>query len=262
MQSQSSVEINFQDAIKFLLSAIDQHDAQLIIFPENFLCIGSTDYAEIIQEIDFCITELTKYAKQYSVYLLLGSVPVLDGKNKYLSRSILINSAGLIVGSYDKIHLFDVEVGDSQGSYKESDNFSAGSSHCSLPVNSNCLGLSICYDLRFPELYQLLRKDGAQMIAVPSAFTYKTGEAHWEVLLRARAIENQCYILAPNQCGTHHIEKNGQSRETWGHSMVVDPWGEILCSLKHSPGVCSASLDFDYLNKIRQSMNLLGHKRL
>ena len=100
------------------------------------------------------------------------------------------------------------------------------------------------------------------MISVPSAFTYKTGQAHWEVLLRARAIETQCYILAANQCGSHYIEKTGLTRDTWGHSMIIDPWGDILCSLKESPGVCSANLDFTFLDKVRSSMNLIGHKRL
>ncbi len=262
MQSQSKIDKNFQEARNFLHLAVEEHSAELIVFPENFLCMGAVDYSTETAQINYCISEFKRLAKTYSVYLLLGSVPIQNTENKCFSRSILINSSGSVIGSYDKIHLFDVEVGDNQGSYKESDSFSAGADVCTLPVQSNCLGLSICYDLRFPELFQMLRKQGAQMIAVPSAFTNKTGKAHWEILLRARAIETQCYVLAPNQCGTHYSEKTEQTRETWGKSMIIDPWGEVLCSLQDSPGVCSASLDFDYIEKVRQSMNLLAHKRL
>jgi predicted amidohydrolase len=262
MQSQSKVSENFQQAIDFLQEAIDLHNAQLIVFPENFLCMGASDYSAISENIFTYVEEFTKLAKKFSVFILLGSVPIKDNYHKCFSRSLLINSFGLIVGHYDKIHLFDVEVADNQGSYRESDSFSAGKGHCTLPLEFSRLGLSICYDLRFPELYQLLRKDGAKMISVPSAFTYKTGQAHWEILLRARAIETQCYILAANQCGTHYIEKTGLTRDTWGHSMIIDPWGDILCSLQESPGVCSANLDFNFLEKVRNSMNLNGHKRL
>jgi predicted amidohydrolase len=262
MQSESKVSKNMQQAIDFLQVAVDLHKAKLIVFPENFLCMGVPDYSVISENILTYVKEFSTLAKQYSVFILLGSVPIKDSNHKCFSRSILINSFGLIVGHYDKIHLFDVEVADAQGSYRESDSFLAGKVHCTLPLDFSRLGLSICYDLRFPELYQLLRKDGAQMISVPSAFTYKTGRAHWEILLRARAIETQCYVLAPNQCGTHYVEKTGLTRGTWGHSMIIDPWGEILCSLQESPGICSANLDFELLENVRNSMNLTGHKRL
>lgn len=262
MQSQTSVEDNFQQAVHFLNEAVSQHNAQLIVFPENFLCLGVSDFAEIASSLNFYIDKLAALAKQYAVSLLLGSVPVKASENKCFSRSLLIDANGLKVGHYDKIHLFDAEVGDSQGSYIESDSFQPGLVHCVLPLATTKLGLSICYDLRFPELFQLLRKNGAEMIAVPSAFTFKTGQAHWEILLRARAIETQCYVLAANQCGTHSIEKTGTTRETWGHSMIVDPWGNILCTLGEKPGVCSAELDLNYMRGIRQSMNVIKHKRL
>lgn len=262
MQSQARIEDNFQQAVHLLNEAVSQHNAQLIVFPENFLCFGVPDFAEIALSLNLYIDKFAILANEFAVSLLLGSVPVMTNENKCLSRSFLINADGKHVGHYDKIHLFDVEVGDSQGTYKESDSFLPGLEHRVLPLASSKLGLSICYDLRFPELFQLLRKNGAEMIAVPSAFTYKTGQAHWEILLRARAIETQCYVLAANQCGTHAIEKTGTVRETWGHSMIIDPWGNVLCTLGEKPGICSAELDFDYLREIRQSMNLIKHKRL
>lgn len=262
MQSQTRIEDNFQQAVQFLNEAVLQHNAQLIVFPENFLCLGIPDFAEIASSLNVYIDKLSLLANEFAVSLLLGSVPIKASDNKCFSRSILIDADGKKIGHYDKIHLFDVEVGDSQGSYRESDSFLPGLEHRVLPLASSKLGLSICYDLRFPELFQLLRKNGAEMIAVPSAFTYKTGQAHWEILLRARAIETQCYVLAANQCGTHSIEKTGSTRETWGHSMIIDPWGNVLCTLGEKPGVCSAELDFDYMRKVRQSMNLIKHKRL
>ena len=262
MQSQTRIEDNFQQAVQFLNEAVLQHNAQLIVFPENFLCLGIPDFAEIASSLNVYIDKLSLLANEFAVSLLLGSVPIKASDNKCFSRSILIDADGKKIGHYDKIHLFDVEVGDSQGSYKESDSFQPGIECRVLPMADSKLGLSICYDLRFPELFQILRKDGAEMIAVPSAFTYKTGQAHWEILLRARAIETQCYVLAANQCGTHSIEKTGSTRETWGHSMIIDPWGNVLCTLGEKPGVCSAELDFDYMRKVRQSMNLIKHKRL
>lgn len=261
MQSQSSIEDNLIQASQFLEEAVFNHEAQLIVFPENFLCLGASNYSDVVDRIDICIKKLSVLAKMHSVYLLLGSVPVTSKDKKCFSRSILINSVGLIVGFYDKIHLFDVSVADQQGVYKESEVFDSGQIHSVLPVCDRQLGLSICYDLRFPELYQELRNDGAEMIAVPSAFTYKTGQVHWEILLRARAIETQCYVLAANQCGSHIVAKSSLVRETWGRSMIVNPWGDVLCSLDNAPGVCSASLDFDFMESVRQSMNLIEHKR-
>jgi nitrilase len=262
MQSQACIEANYQEAVTFLHDAVFQHKAQFVIFPENFLCLGVSDYSEKVSSLNNYFKKLSALAKDYCVSLLLGSIPIVADGQKCFSRSILLDANGLNVGHYDKIHLFDVEVGDSQGCYKESDSFQPGTQTCVLPIAGSKLGLSICYDLRFPELFQSLRTNGAEMIAVPSAFTFKTGQAHWEVLLRARAIETQCYILAANQCGVHGIDKTGLTRETWGQSMIIDPWGKILCSMEHSPGICSAVLDFDYMRQIRRSMNLMAHKRL
>ena len=264
MQSNACIEDNFQQACTLLDEAVLKYNPRLLVFPENFLCLGVTDYSRSAQELRPFIDKLAKIAKQNCIYILLGSIPVLAKHNKCYSRSMLLDPNGMVVGGYDKIHLFDVSVPDQQStnSYKESESFVAGSQYSVLPLDSFKLGLSICYDLRFPELYQSLRKGGSDIIAVPSAFTYKTGQAHWEVLLRARAIETQCYLIASNQCGQHRNSETGSLRKTWGYSMIIDPWGKILCSLQHAPGVCAASLDLDFLNDIRVSMNIFEHKRL
>lgn len=263
MQSVSDIELNFQEACRFIEESVNVHQATLIIFPENFLCMGSKDYWQFSSQFEVCISEFCKLAKRYSVALLLGSIPVpVKGSSaKCFSRSLLINAAGERVGHYDKVHLFDVEVADEQGSYRESDSFEAGTAACVYPIKGVQLGMSICYDLRFPGLYQELRGAGAEMIAVPSAFTHTTGSAHWEILLRARAIETQCFVLASNQCGEHPHQDGGLPRKTWGHSMIIDPWGNKLAELNQQPGVCSATLDLEKMRSIRKSMPVMQHKR-
>ena len=234
-----------------------------IIFPENFLCMGAKHYWQFYSQFEAYIRDFCQLAKHHSVALLLGSIPIPVNVSsmKCFSRSILINSAGERVCSYDKVHLFDVQVTDEQGRYRESDSFHAGDKTCVVSINDAFLGMSICYDLRFPTLYQRLREEGAEMIAVPSAFTYKTGSAHWAILLKARAIETQCFVLASNQCGEHPLQDSGLPRKTWGHSMIIDPWGEILCELNNQPGICSTSLDFEKMRSIRQAMPIMQHKR-
>ena len=263
MQSQLDIDANFREACRFLEESVHVHGAELIVFPENFLCMGAKHYWQYSAQFEACIRDFCAQAKRFSVALLLGSIPipVSDASRKCFSRSILINRAGERIGCYDKVHLFDVQVTDEQGSYRESDAFEAGKEPCVYPVNDTRLGMSICYDLRFPGIYQRLREEGAELLAVPSAFTFKTGSAHWETLLKARAIETQCFILASNQCGMHPHHSAGLPRKTWGHSMIIDPWGEILCALDDQPGVCAATLDFDALRSIRQSMPVMQHKR-
>lgn len=264
MQSQSDISKNFEQAMLFAVEAINLHQAKLIVFPENFLCLGVDDYSIFVNDFRACIEEFKEFAAKQNASLLLGSIPfpVIDSNKKCYSRSILINEFGEIICAYDKIHLFDVFVNDNQGLYKESNSFEPGHDVKVATAQNRKLGLSICYDLRFPELYQCLRLLGAEIITVPSAFTSNTGKAHWEVLLRARAIETQCFILAANQCGEHLSNKTGKLRKTWGNSMIIDPWGRVLGSLKHSPGICSANLDFDSMKNVRQEMDIVSHKRL
>lgn len=270
MQSQLNPQVNFEMACAYLEQSLEQYQAKLILFPENFLGMGIKDNSRYQEDFLAYIKHFCEMAKSSSVSLLLGSIPISAGNDnsKCFSRSFFVNSLGHISERYDKMHLFDVDVADEQGRYRESDSYQSGESTsiASFQINSSTtaynLGLSICYDLRFPELYQVLRKQGAQMLAVPSAFTYQTGQAHWEILLRARAIENQCYVFGVNQCGQHPSETGGSPRRTWGHSMIISPWGEVLTSLGEQPGICSAEIDLDKLNEIRRQMPLSSHKRI
>jgi nitrilase len=161
------------------------------------------------------------------------------------------------VARYDKIHLFDVHIPGSQESYAESRSTLAGSDTVILDTPLGRLGLAVCYDLRFPELFRRLARQSAEIIALPSAFTAATGRAHWEVLLRARAVENLCYVIAPDQGGTH-----AGKRETWGDSMIVDPWGEVLNRLSRGPGVVLGEIDLMRLRQTRERFPALQHRRL
>lgn len=250
--------INFLSAKRLLEQVVENTNIRLVVFPENFLCFGASNIQKYEREFLGYLEEFKALATQHSVNLVLGSIPIIDPvSNKYFSRCFTINSLGNISDTYDKIHLFDVNVNDVQGQYRESDHYNAGGRtvvSCLAGVN---VGLSICYDLRFPELYQALTAKGATMITVPAAFTNTTGKAHWELLLRARAVETQCYLIAANQGGTH-----SKGRETWGHSMIIDPWGRVISRLKKGEGACTALLDFEDLNAIRKSMNIQAHRRL
>ncbi|WP_029559112.1 carbon-nitrogen hydrolase family protein, partial [Vibrio parahaemolyticus] len=163
---------------------------------------------------------------------------------------------GKCIAHYDKLHMFDVDVEDGHGSYRESDTFTAGNQIVVAETDIGSVGLSICYDVRFPELYKALRLAGADIIVVPAAFTAVTGQAHWEVLLRARAIETQCWILASGQTGTHPC-----GRKTWGHSMVIDPWGRIHKQLQDQVGLLEAEIDLSQTQQVRQNMPLTQHSR-
>lgn len=263
MQSGSSVETNLHEACRFIEQSVAQHQPELIVFPENFLCMGSSDYPGMNGLFQKAVMVLKRLAKQHAVAMLLGSIPFpsMASQKKCYSRSMLIDKQGETLGAYDKVHLFDVTIGDEQKNYRESDVFEAGKKICVLPLAGHMLGLSICYDLRFPILYQRLRGEGAEILAVPSAFTYKTGQAHWLTLLKARAIETQCFVLAANQCGEHPHASGGLPRKTWGHSAIIDPWGEVLCELDNQPGLCAARLDFEKMKQIRQSMPVFEHQR-
>ncbi len=200
---------------------------------------------------------LSALAKQYSLYLVAGTIPVSAGDNRVYSRTYLFDNLGQVLGDYDKIHLFDVEVSDNTKEYRESDTFCPGNKVSVIDTPFGKLGLAICYDLRFPDLFRAMRLAGAEIIALPAAFTKVTGEAHWQALIQARAIENQCYVLAAAQWGQH----NQGGRETWGQSMVVDPWGQIKAQKMTGCGWVQAKLDRDEIVKIRQQMPVAGHNR-
>ncbi len=239
-------------ALSVLISEAASQNADLVLLPEMCLSMNS-DYYQELAEDSATLDWLAAQAATHSLWLVAGAVPqpAPGDDARVRSASLVFNPEGELVKRYDKIHLFDVDVGDAQGSYRESDTFSSGSDIVNIDTPVGNIGLTICFDLRFPEQYQALRDAGADIILVPAAFTHTTGEAHWEILLKARAIETQCYVLAANQCGWHD-----DKRRTWGHSMIIDPWGESLGMLHESPGVIVADVDLKVLEDLRKKMPL------
>ena len=237
--------------------------ARLILTPEgsNLLEQRRDRRAlEITDEgTDVAVLGLRALAAELGVWLLIGSAIVRSGADdddRAANRSLLIDDTGAIVARYDKLHVFDVDLPNGE-TYRESSTIRPGDGATITDTPWGRLGLTVCYDIRFPHLFRQLAKAGASLIAVPAAFTVPTGEAHWETLLRARAIETGAFILAPAQGGTHE-----DGRKTWGRSMIVGPWGEIIAKLDHdAPGVLSATLDLEAVAKARQSVPALLHDR-
>jgi deaminated glutathione amidase len=194
-------------------------------------------------------------AREVDVWLHIGSMPILLSNGKLANRSFLISPDGQITARYDKIHMFDIDLGGGE-KYEESANYQPGGHAVIADLPWGPLGLTICYDLRFPTLFRALARAGARFIAIPSAFTRPTGMAHWHTLLRARAIESQAYIFAAAQAGTH---ENG--RATFGHSLIVSPWGEILAEAGNQPGVIAAEIDLQLLEDVRSRVPSLQHDR-
>jgi predicted amidohydrolase len=237
--------------------------AKLILTPEatNFLIRDPAARAAALttHEADAVVVGLRDLARELGVWLLIGSAIVRSGQegdDRAANRSLLIDDAGAVVATYDKLHVFDVDLPTGER-WRESAAIRPGDGPTVADTPWGKLGLTICYDLRFPQLYRALAKAGAVMISVPAAFTVPTGEAHWETLLRARAIETGCWILAPAQAGAHE-----DGRRTWGRSTVVGPWGEVVAKLDHDePGVLFADLDFDAVTRARTAVPQLTHDR-
>ena len=219
--------------------------------PENTFLL-TLDYEVLLKRSEnfdnsHCIEEIKKFSKNNSIWFLIGATPI-NIDNQIYNRSILINPEGEIVSHYDKIHMFDVNLPNGE-SYKESDKFKAGKEIVLSKLPWANLGHSICYDLRFPNHYSQLMKKGADILTVPSAFTKNTGERHWHILLRSRAIENFCYVLAPAQTGKHF---NG--RETYGHSLIISPDGKILAEKENGIGFIVSEIDTEKVKKIRSEI--------
>lgn len=236
-------------------------EEQLVVLPECCLLFGGhesqqLEYAGDSQSNPFK-TALAELACRYDIFLVAGSIPVSAGNGRVYNRTYLFDNQGQVLGEYDKIHLFDVDVSDGTKEYRESDTFCAGDKISVIDTPFGKLGLAICYDLRFPDLFRAMRLAGAELIALPAAFTKVTGEAHWQALIQARAIENQCFILAAAQWGQH----NQGGRETWGQSMVVDPWGRINAQKMTGCGWVQSKLDRDEMIKIRQKMPVASNNR-
>ena len=201
------------------------------------------------------LREFRALSRDLAIWLLIGSISIKLSNGKLANRSFLINPAGQIIARYTKIHMFDVEVND--GSiYRESATYQPGTSACLARTPWGLVGLTICYDIRFPALYRDLAKAGAKIIFIPSAFTEVTGEAHWHILQRARAIENGCFIVSAAQTGMHE-----QNRKTFGHSIIVDPWGNILADADKDVGFITADLDLNLVDEVRKKIPSLTHDR-
>lgn len=259
LNSQPDVEISLNEVQQRVREAAE-NGAMLICLPENFAFLGDEreklkQSAEISEQVE---QKLPNLAKELGVTINGGGYPRQAGNDKIYNRSIVVDPEGKIAATYDKIHLFDVDISKEE-TWRESDTVQAGKLKTVVYKSDNlpAIGLSICYDLRFPELYRKMTEKGAEILTVPSAFTRPTGEAHWEPLLRARAIENSCYLIAAAQTGLH-----GEKRKTWGHSMIIDPWGKVLAEAGTEPGVIYADLDMDYLKEVRQKLPSLRHRVL
>ena len=243
-----------------LIRTAASRGARLIATPENTNFLGPHDRkvneAETLSG-ETC-TLFSNLARELDVHLLLGS---FNEKSNEAARcyntSVLFANDGQILASYRKVHLFDVDVEDGVR-FKESETTVPGEELCAVPTPLATLGLTICYDLRFPGVYQSLCDQGAQVLTVPSAFTLMTGKDHWYPLLRTRAIENQAYVLAPAQWGEH--DDNGL-RHSYGHSLIIDPWGQVIASVPTGEGVAIAEIDLDRVRRVRESMPVCEHRR-
>lgn len=260
MRSGEDLEENVSTAERLLIQAAEG-SADLAALPETFTYLDSSaGRAAAAEPIPGPTTDrLAAIARDRAMWVLGGSVIETDGEHRY-NTSTLFDRSGELVARYRKIHLFDVEL-PGQPPFRESATFTPGDQLVTHETDVARVGLSICYDLRFPELYRGLMVLGAELLMVPAQFQHETGKDHWEVLLRARAIENQCFVVAPAQWGTFGAPEKG--RRSFGHSLIVDPWGRVMV---HAPeegdGVRFADLDLGELRRIRQQLPALQHRRL
>jgi nitrilase len=258
MTSGRRLEDNLAQASR-LLEAASARGAALVVLPENFAYMGAADSERLdaaerwgegpIQSF------LQHQAIAHQLWLVGGTVPIWDDASRARSASLLFDPAGRTRARYDKIHLFDVGIPSSEESYRESATTVAGTEALSVDTPLGRIGMAVCYDIRFPALFERLGAMGMDMLVFPAAFTVPTGEAHWSVLLRARAIESLSYVIAAAQWGEHE-----GGRRTYGHSMIVDPWGEILAERAERPGVVMADLDMMRLERLRESFPALQHR--
>lgn len=261
MASGTNVSANLIEASKQITSAA-QAGAKLIVLPENFavMVFKDADQIKIAEEDGTGPIQdyLSEQAKKNKVWLISGTIPIKSAlENKVYAACLVYNEKGERVSRYNKIHLFDVHLELTNETYHESETLEAGNEVVVVDTPFGKIGIAVCYDLRFPELFRQLVLRGAEIIVLPSAFTASTGKAHWEVLLRARAIENLCYIVASAQ-GGYHV--NG--RETYGDSMIIDPWGTIMERLPHGSGYIVADIDISSLHKLRQNFPVLQHRKI
>lgn len=259
LTSTSDETANWENA-RGLIEQAARRGAGFVSTPENTNYLGPhAEKARRAEPIDGpTCTRFAELARGLGIHLLLGSFNERSGDpERCYNTSVLFGPDGGILATYRKIHLFDVDIPEVR--FAESATCRPGHQVVAVPTPFATLGLSICYDLRFAELYRRLAEAGAEVLLVPAAFTLATGKDHWEPLLRARAIENQCYVIAPAQCGRHD---DGGLRESWGHACILDPWGQVVASVSDGPGLALAEIDLDRVARIRRSMPVAAHRRL
>ena len=250
------------DRVGELVRSAAAQGADLVALPENFAWIRVPEAEPppvgpvTPQAPGTLVAEMAALARECACHLLLGGLPeAVPGQEKFHNASVLLDPDGRVLAHYRKRHLFDVELPDGR-IVRESDYLLPGDRIVCARTPLGALGLSICYDLRFPEHYRALADRGAEILTAPSAFTRPTGEAHWHLLVRARAVENQCFIVAPNQVGFH-----GGDRTSFGHSLIIDPWGDVLAEVENGEGIALADLDPRCLTDVRTRMPALEHRR-
>jgi predicted amidohydrolase len=265
MNSQNDIAANLA-AVRERVREARELGAALVALPENFAFMGGTDIerrtaAESVPlgsgPFGPIVSALSSLARETGITLVGGGMPEASGDaDRPYNTCVVVAPDGAVVARYRKMHLFDVNVGDGQ-TYCESAAVTPGDAPVTTPLGPFTLGLSVCYDVRFPELYRRLSEAGADVLLVPAAFTLMTGKDHWHVLLRARAIENQAYVVAPAQWGKHP-----RGRTTYGKSLIVDPWGEVIAQASEGEGLAVARLDPGSLRRTRESLPSLQHRRM
>ena len=258
MNSAAEIAPNLESASAFIRAAAGE-GAQLIMTPENTTLIEPNRARQLAktptEEAHPGVPHFSGLAKELGIWLLIGSMPVRADERRIANRSFLFDPNGAIVARYDKIHMFDVDLPNGE-TYRESNGVKPGEQAVVASTPWGGLGLTICYDVRFAYLNRALAHAGATMLTVPAAFTVPTGQAHWHVLLRARAIETGCFVFAPAQTGEH-----AEGRLTYGHSLIVSPWGEVLADAGEKPGYIVADIDLDHIQKARAMVPALRHDR-
>lgn len=261
MASGSNVNANLLETERLVETAATQ-GARLVVLPENFAFMGKhiADQLPLAEpEGDGPLQEfLSRLAARLKIWLVGGTVPLqATDKNKVRAACLVYDDTGRLAARYDKMHLFDVHIAESGEDYVESTAIEPGDAVQVVDTPFGRLGVAICYDLRFPELFRAMLDQGVEIVALPAAFTATTGKAHWEALVRARAIENLCYVVASAQGGFHV-----SGRETYGHSMVIDPWGSVLSVQARGEGAALAALDIGLLRRTRRNFPCVDHRRL
>lgn len=255
---------NLAQAIE-MLRAAKEGGADFAFLPEVMNCLSTSRMHQnavlCLEEDDETLKGLRALCAELKIWLLIGSLGLKtqDPDGRFANRSFVISDTGDIVARYDKIHMFDVDVSPEE-TYRESDGYRPGGEAVVAQTPFGALGLTICYDVRFGRLHRALAQAGAEILTVPAAFSHVTGAAHWETLLRARAIETGCFVIAPAQTGTHPATR-GQSRRTHGHSMIIAPWGEVLADAGVAPGVTLVDVDLALVQKARKQVPSLQHDR-